>query len=128
MQTERVKKTGEKAGEDNQENPVESGVKQYWPTCIILLPGIIIYMSWSKEQVILLNIERAMREGRWWLRIEKWKDVKEKENHVTVRYWFMHWDQENEARGTGNVAEKKWQRKLVLRCEKGWSYVSLQKD
>jgi hypothetical protein len=33
-------------------------VKQYWPTCIILLLGSIIYMSWSKEQVILLNIER----------------------------------------------------------------------
>lgn len=58
MQWERVKKTEEKAGDDSQEDPVESAVKQYWPTCIILLLGSIIYMSWSKEQVILLNIER----------------------------------------------------------------------
>jgi hypothetical protein len=25
-----------------------------------------------------------------------------------VRYWIVHRDQENEARGTGNVAEKEW--------------------
>jgi hypothetical protein len=45
MQWERVKKTEEKAGDDSQEDPVESAVKQYWPTCIILLLGSIIYMS-----------------------------------------------------------------------------------
>jgi len=45
MQWKRVKKTEEKAGDDSQEDSVQSGVKQYWPTCIILLLGSIIYMS-----------------------------------------------------------------------------------